>query len=851
MVQPGQMVGPYRILRKLGEGGMGVVFSADDTRLGRTVAIKVLSPTRTLDPRARERFLREARFASSLDHTNICAVHDVGVTSEGQPYIVMALASGRTLREKLGSDGLPFEEVREIATQVARGLAEAHGKRVVHRDIKPENLMVTDQGAAPLKVKILDFGIAKSDDLGITGEGRAVGTVSYMSPEQIQGDTVGPSTDVWAFGAVLYEMITGRHPFEAERQLEAQWSIVNVEPTALKDLRPGVPEDLEAVVHRCLAKDPDLRFSSGRELLDALEGHEEEGGWGEKPLRLPLRTPLFLAFLGAITLWMMLGTQGGRSFLERMMGRVLGETSHYVLVLPFASNDTADAALASGLTESFTAAVAERGTGNDSIWVVPFDHVRNSDVTSAEDARRLYPVDLVFRGEVQRDSLGVSVRVQVIDTKADALRMVRSATLPDPSDPSFETATHDLLSQSLRVRGARDSDGAEEPPARTSPGYRFYIRGAGYLHDLYSERGVELAIDLFESAVAEDSSFAPAYAGLCQAHWEVYQHTRDPVDARTAETMCEKAVELSSRDPNALAALGTTYLLTGHPAQAEETLLRAVSLDPRSPEAHRWLGRVYEAQGDLQKSVAEYQQAIDLRPDIWIYYSDLGLTYTMFERHEEALAQQREVIRLSPENFLGYNDLGASLMALNRVEEAEASFRRSIDIQPNSFAYRNLGYLRLRDRRYDGAVDVLHDGTAYDPGDWWTWRWLANAEHWLGHEAEASAAWTQVIALAEPGLEVNSSDRDLLCGLAEAHVALGEVEAGRRYLDRLAVFPPIKTYNLYWTGRVYEMLGNRDVALELIFRALDQGFDTVTAHNDPWIADLRGDPRFSEHLAGR
>jgi len=221
------------------------------------------------------------------------------------------------------------------------------------------------------------------------------------------------------------------------------------------------------------------------------------------------------------------------------------------------------------------------------------------------------------------------------------------------------------------------------------------------------------------------------------------------------------------------------------------------------------------------------------------------------EQHEEAREQFEEVIRLSPDNYFGYNDLGATLMRLNRDREADSLFRLSLDLQPNPYAYRNLGYLDMRLQRFESAAASLERGIAFDPGDWWTWRWLAYSRYWSGGVEAAREAWERLVSLAQPRLEVNPENHDVLCALAEAYVALGETERGRTYLDNLMTLSPPEPYNVYCAGRTLEILGSRDAAMELILRALEDGFDQVLAANDPWISDLRSDPRFQEYMARR
>ncbi|HEV7516079.1 MAG TPA: protein kinase, partial [Thermoanaerobaculia bacterium] len=264
----GSMVAHFRVVAPLGGGGMGVVYRAEDTRLGRTVALKFLAPERTRDPAAKERFLQEARAASALDHPNLCTVHEVGETAEERLFLAMPCYDGETLAERLARGPLPVAEAVELVSQAARGLAKAHRGGIVHRDVKPANLMVTGDGV----VKILDFGIAELAGMtGMTGGGSLAGTPAYMSPEQTRGEAVGPATDVWSLGVVLYEMLAGSRPFSGGSVAAAFHAIREVEPEPLTRRRPEVPAELSRLVSRLLAKDPAGRYPTAAEALADLD----------------------------------------------------------------------------------------------------------------------------------------------------------------------------------------------------------------------------------------------------------------------------------------------------------------------------------------------------------------------------------------------------------------------------------------------------------------------------------------------------------------------------------------------------------------------------------------------------
>ena len=269
----GQSVSHYRILEKIGEGGMGVVYKAEDIKLKRTVALKFLPPDLTRDPEAKERFIREARAASALDHPNICTIHEIDETKSGQMFIAMACYSGETLRETIDSGTLAMNEALDIAIQVAQGLQEAHENGIVHRDIKPANIIITSKRQA----KIMDFGLVKlGHGAQLTREGLTPGTVAYMSPEQSQGREVDQRTDLWSLGVVLYEMVTGQRPFKGDYDQAVVYSILNEEAEPISAIRQGAPAELEKLVSGLLAKNPSSRLRSAQELLTELKGARDK-----------------------------------------------------------------------------------------------------------------------------------------------------------------------------------------------------------------------------------------------------------------------------------------------------------------------------------------------------------------------------------------------------------------------------------------------------------------------------------------------------------------------------------------------------------------------------------------------
>jgi len=253
---------------------------------------------------------------------------------------------------------------------------------------------------------------------------------------------------------------------------------------------------------------------------------------------------------------------------------------------------------------------------------------------------------------------------------------------------------------------------------------------------------------------------------------------------------------------------------------------------------------VLEEEGRFADAERELRRAIALRPELWIYPEALGEFYMNIERNQDAIELHREVIRLSPDNYIGYSNMGASLMLMHRLDEAEEQLRRSIAVRPSSMAYRNLGYLGLLRQRYDDAVVALREAIRYGPEDWVSWRWLAHAYHWRGERSEERDAWQRVVDLLRFRLHLNPTNQDMLCSMAEALIGLGDTANGLQHLNRLTSQAIIKPYDLYWTGRAYEMAGRRKEAVQYITQAIALGFDSHTVAGDPWLRALRADPAY-------
>ncbi|MFB3133768.1 MAG: protein kinase [Rhodothermales bacterium] len=455
----GARVAHYEVLERLGGGGMGVVYKALDTRLKRIVALKFLPPQWSQDARAKQRFEHEAQAASALDHPNICTIHEIGETDDGQLFIAMAYYDGQTLKKKIKQGPLPLDDALDIATQIARGLAKAHTRDIVHRDIKPANVMITDDGV----VKIVDFGLAKMADVQMTKTGTTMGTVAYMSPQQTRGEGVDHRADVWSLGVVLYEMLTGERPFKGDYDQAIIYSLLNEDPASITEINPELPEEVEHVVTMCLEKEKDLRYPSVADLLADLEVLTQDPGSAllsstgsgaslyamqRRQPRIPRKAIVVGAGVLAVLLVVLAMLWGG--------GKAALPTQRYLAVLPFTFADTdleADQAFADGLEETFRNKLAQLEQFQDSLWVVPTEDMASNPVASPGEARQIFGVNLVVEGQVERIEEVIRLTLTLVDTKTLQKQRSEKVEGQGAEDAAFQagllTTITDLLDLDL------------------------------------------------------------------------------------------------------------------------------------------------------------------------------------------------------------------------------------------------------------------------------------------------------------------------------------------------------------------------------------------------------------------
>ena len=625
-VGPGAQLGPYSITAELGHGGMGVVYTAHDPRLDRQVAIKILPPDLTRDETAKQRFLQEAKAASALDHPNICNIHEINETDDGQLYLVMALYEGETLKERIDRGPLALDDAIDVATQVGRGLAKAHAAGIIHRDIKPANVMVTSDRT----VKILDFGLAKlAGAEGVTQTGTTVGTVAYMSPEQARGQEVDHRTDIWSLGVVLYEMVAGEPPFRGENLLSLAEAIRSQEPEPLT----GVPATLQAAIAQALAKNSAERPLGVTELTNAFRSSES----ATAPVAvLSTTSPLAVA------------------------------------VLPFQllAGGPDDAFLSVALAEAVTHGLGQ----NEQLVVRPTSAVMRYTGEGArpETVAHELNVQFVVEGSIQK--LGPQVRVQVQAWDANQQATVFSVKEDGQTADLF--GLQDRLSDTLeRAFGFTNKPPSSVEPATLRPrAYEHYLRASDRLLR-YNPHDTRDAVDMFRAAVEADPTFAGAWARLATAAVQMAA-LFDPAPRwyQQAEDAVARALQLDPANPEAWVARGRILWSPHHGFCHAEALreFAKVRAFPSTPhDAPLWEGIVQLHVGLHKEARSSLGEALREQPDDLMARMLFGETEAIFGDHAAAQEQYERALALEPSN--GYANVLYALGFLNldRLDSAE------------------------------------------------------------------------------------------------------------------------------------------------------------------------------------
>jgi serine/threonine protein kinase/tetratricopeptide (TPR) repeat protein len=820
----GTRLGPYEIVSFIGAGGMGEVYRARDPRLDRTVAIKVLPQDLAADADRLRRFEHEARASGTLDHPNILAVHDVG-THDGIPYMVTELLEGEPLSEAIRKGSITRERAAEYAAQVADGLAAAHERGVVHRDVKPDNLFVTTDG----RIKILDFGLARlgqpalaqeaaSTFTALTRPGTVLGTVGYMSPEQLRGETADARSDVFALGGVLYEMHTGVHPFRRGNEAETVHAILKEEPLAGVPAR-GLPLEIRRIVRRCLAKRPEDRYQSARDAARDLRSAA-----GNASRRSRRRMVVLVVAAGALLSaagLALLQTRGHPPPAPTERTPVSGADWKSVAVLPFQnlSPDPENAYFADGMTEDILTQLAKI----QDLKVIARTSVmryKGTEKPVREIAREL-GVGAVLEGSVRRAGNRVRIAGQLIDASTEQHLWAETYDRDLQDVFAVQSDVAQRIADALQAKlTAPEKQRIEARPTRSVEAYDLYLQGRE-LYNRFRKDDNEQAIVLFQKAVALDPQFALGWAGL-----------GDATGQRAARF-----------------GFPRSWLDSG--LEASRTALR---IDPTLAEGYKALGVNLFWKGRIEEGLQATRKAVELKPSYNPAVANTGFSLFFLGRLDEAVRWHERSVELDPRSGLRTSFLGSTYDALGDPARAEATLRRALELQPEIGQVNwYLVTLYLRQGRRREALALARKALVTAPDDPATIHAAAEAELMAGEQPRAQELYERLLRLvgAYPGDHVKVY-------LAYLYRRRGRTKDAEKLLDETLELHQrlVASGNEFFAIRleiafVHAARGETDEAMRWLERAQQAGWRGWPEANwSPLLDPLRSDARFLALMQG-
>ena len=822
----GQQIGRFQLTAKLGEGGMGSVWKAEDPLLGRVVAIKILPEHLQQSPDARRRLLKGARASSILDHPGIATVYDAG-DHDGRVYIASACIDGETLSERIAAGVVPLREAVRIAAAAADALEYAHVHGVIHRDVTARNIMIARDG----RVVVIDFGLAHVVDVTTShSPGSAVGTLCYMAPEIMQGQAADRRSDVYSLGVVLYELVTGRLPHIADVAPAVIYQVVNEKPPRPAKLRPEITAELERVVLHALSKDPAKRHQSAAHLAQELRAVVLEPAAGGARTPAPRRPRAARA------------TPGPRAQSVRKCLAIAA----FKPLLPAGSAGAGDDSLAAGLADSLGSSLARV----PNLRVLPPATVAQAIAPGGDvaAAARALGASLLLTGRLSR----VDDTLRVDYALIDARRGPQLAGDRVEGTLGELLALQDALRTSL-VRALQIGSGVDlGPPVLRGPeAHGQYLRALGHLYRTDDQGAVERAITLLEELVIAEGDTAVVHAALGRAYQRKFRHEHHPQWIRKAEASCRTALALDPHAPEVLITLGDVLNAAGRHAEAVEALQSALALREEDPDALWDLSLAYEGLGRMTEAEEAARRITIARPEFWKGYDRLGVVLFRRGQFEPSADSWARVIELTPDNSNAHNNLGAAHFHLGRLEEAQRDYERAMAIAPTSRSYSGLGTVHFFMGRRRESVSLLEKAVALKPRDPLLWGNLAEVQQWTpGLETLSAENFDRAIDLAEADLKRNPNDADRWSQLAKWLSKRDRIAEALSAIERALNLAPENVYCVARGITVFQRAARQDRAVESFIAAVRAGYALAELEGDPELDSLRRIPAVQKALEG-
>jgi serine/threonine protein kinase len=839
----GQTISHYKILEKLGGGGMGVVYKAEDTKLKRTVALKFLPPVFSFDQEAKKRFINEAQTASSLQHNNICNIHDIDETKDGQIFICMDCYEGETLKKKIERGQIKTNEAIDIIVQVATGLQKAHEKGIVHRDIKPANIFITNDGV----VKILDFGLAKlSGQTMMTKMGETVGTIAYMSPEQTRGELVDQRTDIWSLGVVFYEMLTRNLPFKGDYDSAMIYSILNEEPKHLTDLRTDVPKEFQQIIDKCLSKNPSDRYQNIDELLDDLKKQKIIEGSGittRSFVRKKKSRKLIYLFAGviviavlAVALWKYF--QGGQSQSEK---------SRFIAVLPFhpITSSEEDKSFAEGIHDDILTQLAKirdlKVIARTSVM-----HYQNTQKTIKEIANEL-GVGVILEGSTRRSGNMIRITAQLIDAETEEHLWADSYDRSYTDIFNIQSDVAQKIASALQIKLAQEELASIETiPTDNMVAWEYFQKGKYFWYNYFDLEGNLKSAQMFEKACEIDTNFAVAYAWQARVYLVVYLYANVNRDQylNKYKYAITKAEALAPNLPEVNFAKSSYFITVENDKDAAIKEIEIANL--KRPNDYDFLSLMAGLTGDLDLAEKVYQ----LNPkSMEVAEANWGRTMGK-EKYIEAEKWADIMIANNPENALGYEHKAFLIIDvwgdLKRGEDILEEARRNVTMEKWRLTYDEYRICIIK-RDYYRALKIDLPKEYYE----WEFYYRAILLRLMNKNNEARVYFDSLRIQCLKELKVQPVKNYLgsITWLAIAYAGLGEKINALNELSKLD--SSYKVYASIDIAYLYLLLGDNESAIRLLEE------NTLKASGplpgalklNPKLDPLRSDPRFKKIIA--
>ncbi len=845
----GQTISHYKILEKLGGGGMGVVYKAEDTKLKRTVALKFLPPVFSFDQEAKERFVNEAQAASSLQHNNICNIHDIDETKDGQIFICMDCYEGETLKKKIERGQIKTDEAIDIIVQVATGLQKAHEKGIIHRDIKPANIFITNDGI----VKILDFGLAKlSGQTMMTKMGETVGTIAYMSPEQTRGELVDQRTDIWSLGVVLYEMLTRNLPFKGDYDSAMIYSILNEEPKHLIDLQTDVPKEFQPIIDKCLSKNPSERYQSIDELLDDLKKKKLIEGSGtttrtiarKKKSRKIIYSVSGIIILAALIIasWMFLKQSPDKS-----------EKSKFIAVLPFhpITSSEEDKNFAEGIHDDILTQLAKikelRVIARTSVM-----HYQNTQKTIKEIANEL-GVGVVLEGSTRRSGDMIRITAQLIDAETEEHLWAESYDRPYTDIFNIQSDVAQKIASALQIKLAKEEIASIQTiPTDNMEAWEYFQKGKYFWYNYFDLEGNLKSAQMFEKACELDTNFAIAYAWQARVYPTVFALTNQDIYLNKYENAIDKTMTLAPDIPeiNIARVDYFTYVKGDIDAALKEAEI-ANTKRPNGVDILTSLATSKWQKGDNENALKLVEQAYTLDPK-GIELAHRGWNIAFYaDKFSKAEQWADIVIANNPEHSLGYVDKLQIIIDvygdLKRAEEILNTANRIVTME--KFRLEGYNYsIHFYKRDYTKAI-IQNEKTGA------TWLRVYNKACLLMllNKEEETKAYFDSLRIECFDFFKNHSTEDgpmhRIC-LAIAYAGLGDK---LKALNEIVKVDSNFQENAFTdVTYFYILLGDKENAIKILERVATKPLSLMVPGRiklDPRLDPLRSNPRFKKIIA--